>query len=134
MAEYLFKEYSTLLNKNPCLFISGGEPTIEVKGKGIGGRNQEVAALMLSKFKEFEGNFCFLSAGTDGIDGNSQYAGAIVDRDSIITLNQLKLSLENFQLNNDLTTFFAKLGGSLIKTGPTGTNVMDIHLCWIEKN
>ncbi|WP_455464479.1 glycerate kinase type-2 family protein [Candidatus Hodarchaeum mangrovi] len=136
MVEYLFKEFTEFLSKgeNSCLFISGGEPTIEVTGKGIGGRNQEVAALMLLKFKEFRGKFCFLSAGTDGIDGNSPYAGAIVDTDSLIILEQSGLIIENYQLNNDLTTFFSVLGGSLIKTGPTGTNVMDIHFCWIEKS
>jgi len=136
LVEYLFKEFNDFLSKGDplCLFISGGEPTVEVTGKGIGGRNQEVAALALSKFKKFKGKFCFLSAGTDGIDGNSQFAGALVDTDTLFYLNQKGLNLEAYQHNNDLTTFFSALGGSLIETGPTGTNVMDIHFCWIEKN
>ncbi|MHA1974314.1 MAG: glycerate kinase type-2 family protein [Candidatus Hodarchaeales archaeon] len=120
-------------NNRAMIFISGGEPTVEVKGKGIGGRNQELVASAMQEFRFCKGDFCFLSAGTDGIDGNSKYAGAIIDNFSLELLKSKQLPLDRYLADNDLTTFFEKLGSSLLETGPTGTNVMDIQLCYLLK-
>lgn len=121
-------------NSTPVLYISGGEPIVKVKGNGTGGRNQEVVAAFL---KEISANdpspdISFVSIGTDGIDGNSDYAGAICDKYLLKLFNKRNLALDQYQENNDLTNFFLKLGKSLILLGPTGTNVMDIHLLLVN--
>lgn len=111
----------------PFVLISGGETTINVKGSGIGGRNQELAASVMTIIKESSAPIIFTSFGTDGIDGNSQFAGAIIDNTSLENRSiyeKLPIYLEN----NNLTEFFKLLGNSLIETGPTGTNVMDIQI------
>ena len=118
----------------PLLIVSGGEPTILVRGTGMGGRNQEVVVSFLQEvfvsMKKF--NFIFLSAGTDGIDGNSPYAGAIIDNKVLETLRSEKLNIETYQEENDTSRLLSQLGGSLISTGPTGTNEMDLHLCLLN--
>ncbi|MFX0172779.1 MAG: glycerate kinase [Candidatus Hodarchaeota archaeon] len=128
------EKHSTLVkNQNNAIFlVSGGEPTMKVRGSGIGGRNQEVAGAYLQFFlnsREISKyNSAFLAVGTDGIDGNSQYAGVLIDKDTLDKSNQIKSELNMYQKNNDLTSFFELVGGSLVLTGPTGTNVMDLHL------
>ncbi len=120
----------------PLLIVSGGEPIVEVLGNGIGGRNQEVAAAVLSEFLSYKYiiNFAFLSAGTDGIDGNSIYAGALIDNNTIKVSRKSSINIENYRSRSDLCRFFEKIGGTLLETGPTGTNVMDIHLSIIHTN
>jgi glycerate 2-kinase len=66
-----------------------------------------------------------LSCGTDGIDGNSHAAGAISDARAFVEARRLGLTVQNFQEENNATAFFEEVG-SLVVTGPTGTNVMDI--------
>ena len=116
------------------LIVSGGETTVEVQGAGVGGRNQEVAAaaleelLALPSYPDIE----FLSAGTDGVDGNSRFAGALVDDLTIRNLKQRGLKLAEYQQENNLSHFFEKIGGSLILTGPTGTNVMDLQIALLN--
>jgi hydroxypyruvate reductase len=100
-----------------CLLF-GGEPTVQVTGSGKGGRNQE---LVLHLIKKLSSEFVTASVGTDGIDGNTKYAGAIFYRDV------QKNEIEKYIQNNDSNSFFQKYGG-LIKTGPTHTNLMDIGL------
>ena len=68
-----------------------------------------------------------LSAGTDGIDGNSDAAGAVIDKSSYEKAKKLNLDIEEYLKNNDSYSFF-KQTGDLIITGPTGTNVMDISI------
>jgi len=106
--------------------ISGGETTVTVKGKGLGGRNMELA---LAFAKEIEGidGITFLSAGTDGTDGPTDAAGAIVDGKTVETARAAGLNPEVYLNNNDSYNFFKKIDGLLI-TGPTGTNVMDIQI------
>ncbi|MEW6162752.1 MAG: glycerate kinase [Nitrospirota bacterium] len=112
-----------------CL-ISGGETTVTVKGKGKGGRNMELA---LSFAMEIEGinGITLLSAGTDGTDGPTDAAGAIVDGHSVIKARAMGIDPKEYLRNNDSYNFFKKING-LFKTGPTGTNVMDLQILVME--
>ena len=110
----------------PACLLSGGETTVTVRGNGMGGRNQEfvlAAALALDR----AGTVTILSAGTDGIDGPTDAAGAIADSSTLPKAAELGLDARRFLENNDSYRFFEPLG-ALIKTGPTGTNVMDIRI------
>jgi len=108
----------------PVCLLLGGETTVTLKGDGMGGRNQEMA---LAALREFQGNprFLFLSAGTDGIDGHSDAAGALVDHESWKRAQALGLRIDDVLARND-SYHFLKQTGDLIMTGPTGTNVMDM--------
>ncbi len=111
-----------------CL-ISGGETTVKVKGKGKGGRNTELA---LSFALEIEGTkgITMLSAGTDGTDGPTDAAGAIVDGQTIMKARNFGLNPDECLDNNDSYNFFKAID-SLLITGPTGTNVMDMQIILI---
>ena len=112
--------------KRPACVLSGGETTVTVRGKGKGGRNQEfalAAALSLSGIPEI----AVLSAGTDGTDGPTDAAGAIADGGTVARAAKLGLSPADHLANNDAYPFFEALG-DLVKTGSTGTNVMDLHI------
>ena len=104
-------------SKNNCI-VFGGEPTVTVTGTGKGGRNQELVLRLYEKLKNQKYNFTIASIGTDGIDGNTKYAGSIFS-----TKN--KHNGEIYLKNNDSNLFFKKFGG-LIKTGITQNNVNDI--------
>ncbi len=114
----------------PACVIFGGETTVNVKGKGKGGRNTETA---LSFCMEVVGhaNIVGLFAGTDGIDGPTDAAGAICDGDSRLLARKRGISARDHLMDNDAYSFFDSLG-DLIKTGPTGTNVMDIGIALVE--
>lgn len=114
-----------------CL-ISGGEFACPVKGEGLGGRNSETAlrlAIEISGLKERgeASQVVALSAGTDGIDGNSPAAGAIADHETVLRARALNLSAENFLAASDSFSLFQKLGDE-ITTGATGTNVRDLRV------
>jgi hydroxypyruvate reductase len=113
------------INRPACV-LSGGETTVTVRGKGKGGRNQEftlAAALSLSGAP----NVAVLSAGTDGTDGPTDAAGAIADGETVARAVKLGMSPATHLANNDAYPFFEALG-DLVKTGSTGTNVMDLHI------
>ena len=112
--------------KLPSALVFGGETTVEVKGNGKGGRNQETA---LSTVERIEGSHgaAIAAFGTDGVDGNSPAAGALVDSHSIVRAKRLRLTVRNFAERNDSYNFFKKLNDNII-TGPTGTNVGDLYL------
>ena len=82
---------------------------------------------VLNALKNIKEEFCFISVGTDGTDGPTDAAGAIVSRSIISKAKNKKLNPQDFLNNNDSYNFFNQVDG-LIKTGPTGTNVMDIVL------
>jgi len=107
--------------KNSCM-IFGGEPTVQVKGKGKGGRNQELVLQILKLIHNSAHHMLVSSISTDGIDGNTTCSGALIENNSF---NPQKISL--YLENNDSHSFFKKYCG-LIKTGPTKTNLMDIGL------
>ncbi|WP_457639840.1 glycerate kinase type-2 family protein [Persephonella sp.] len=108
----------------PAVLLFGGETTVTVRGTGRGGRNQEFCLSALQELKDTP-DVTVLSAGTDGIDGNTTSAGAVVDIETYRKAVRLNLDVNRFLENNDSHSFFGKTGG-LINTGYTGTNVMDI--------
>ena len=108
-----------------CL-ISGGETTVTVKGTGIGGRNIELALAFAMEIEGIEG-ITLLSAGTDGTDGPTDAAGAIVDGQTIIRARAIGIDPGIYLENNDSYNFFKQIN-ELFITGPTGTNVMDIQI------
>jgi hydroxypyruvate reductase/glycerate 2-kinase len=116
-------------NRLNCL-ISGGETTVTVKGNGKGGRNMELALSFAMEIEGIEG-ITLLSAGTDGTDGPTDAAGAIVDGETLKKARASGLNPEEYLNNNDSYNFFKKINGLFI-TGPTGTNVMDIQIMVIE--
>jgi glycerate 2-kinase len=127
-ADFLLSELSVLQTKHPgraVAVVSGGELSCPVLGKGIGGRNQ---GFVLHCATKIEGsNVVVLSAGTDGIDGNSPAAGAVADGETMKRAKKLGLSADFYQRHSDSFTFFERLGDTII-TGPTGTNVRDLRL------
>lgn len=110
----------------PACILAGGETTVTVKGKGKGGRNQEFALAAAIELDRSPGVLA-LCAGTDGTDGPTDAAGAIATGKSVARAARLGLDPAKYLANNDSYTFFSKLG-DLVKTGPTGTNVMDIEV------
>jgi len=106
--------------------VMGGETTVTVKGKGTGGRNQELALSASIKLRGLK-NCCLVSVGTDGVDGPTDAAGAIVDGETYQDALRLGLNPAEFLAENDSNTFFKRVGG-LITTGYTGTNVGDVVL------
>jgi glycerate-2-kinase len=119
-------------NSGKRALIFFGESTVKVSGDGLGGRNQEIALRMAKRLKDFNRSIVFLSAGTDGIDGPTDMAGAVVNQNTYEDAKSNGVIPDEFIENNDSYHFFKKVGGH-IKTGPTGNNVMDIQLVLIEK-
>jgi len=118
-------KHSKAVQRSPCL-ISGGETTVTVTGKGVGGRNMELALSFAIEIEGVEG-ITFLSAGTDGTDGPTDAAGAIVDGQTVIRARALGMNPKAYLENNDSYHFFKEIN-ELFVTGPTGTNVMDIQI------
>ncbi len=119
---------------SPKCLLFGGETTVTLKGKGKGGRNQEIALAVLAEMaahREIMQNTWFLSASTDGNDGPTDAAGAFADKKILENAENRQLSLDQSLKNNDSYHFFEKLQG-LLKTGPTNTNVCDIQIFLIE--
>jgi glycerate 2-kinase len=112
--------------RNVC-FLSGGETTVTLRGKGLGGRNQEFVLAALEALEGTRGVTIF-SAGTDGRDGPTDAAGAVAESSAKIPPDALR-RLDD----NDSYRFFEREGG-LIKTGPTGTNVMDVRILLVGKS
>ena len=120
-----------------CL-ISGGETTVTVKGNGLGGRNQELALAFAVEIEGMKG-ITMLSAGTDGTDGPTDAAGAIVDGETVSKAKTLGLDPERYLNTNDSYNFFKRLDSLTgerhhVITGPTGTNVMDIQIILVGGN
>jgi glycerate 2-kinase len=113
----------------PACILSGGETTVTVRGPGLGGRNQEFV-LAASIALERSASATIFSAGTDGSDGPTDAAGAIADETTVPRAHALGLDPRQYLEANDSYHFFEKLN-ALIKTGPTGTNVMDIRILLI---
>lgn len=110
-----------------CLLF-GGETTVTVRGKGRGGRNQELALAFAMEIEGVQG-ISLLSAGTDGTDGPTDAAGAMVDGSTASAARGLNIDPHLFLENNDSYAFFEQaISGAHLKIGPTGTNVMDIQI------
>jgi glycerate 2-kinase len=112
--------------KAPACLISGGETTVTLRGKGLGGRNQEFVLAAAIDLAGMPGAVA-LSGGTDGTDGPTDAAGAIADGNTVKRAAEAGMSADDFLARNDSYHFFDPLG-DLIKTGPTRTNVMDVRL------
>jgi glycerate 2-kinase len=120
----------------PRCLLAGGETTVTVKGRGSGGRNQELAVAFAMEIAGIPG-VSLLSAGTDGTDGPTDAAGAVVDGRTIAQARTAGLDPAAFLDDNDSYSFFSRLdalSGDIhhLKTGPTGTNVMDLQIILIE--
>lgn len=113
---------------SPGCLILGGEPTVTMRGKGKGGRNQELTLAMLEALKEVKSEFYFCSVGSDGTDGPTDAAGAWIDQNTIKKVIEKGLSIRAFLEANDSYHFFKDLD-QLVITGPTKTNVMDLIFC-----
>jgi len=125
-ADYLLDRIRKLrqANERVCL-LSGGEITVRVTDGGIGGRNQQFALYCADKI--VGDDICVLSAGSDGIDGNSDSAGAIVDGATAKRANARGLDLENHLASFNAYPLFEALNDSIV-IGPTGNNLRDIRI------
>ncbi|RLE67177.1 MAG: glycerate kinase [Thermoprotei archaeon] len=116
--------------QRPACILLGGETTVKVVGDGVGGRNQELAlsaALSIRGLKKT----LIASIGSDGIDGVTDAAGAMVDGKTVDYAESLGLDPIDYLYRNDSYNFFKKVGG-LIYTGYTGTNVNDFTLILVD--
>ncbi len=118
----------------PVCLLMGGETTVSIKGNGKGGRNQEFALAALCTWlkegRDVDTMPIILSAGTDGTDGPTDAAGALIDAAMIDQVKQLQLKPEEALAQNDSYHFFQQAGG-LVMTGATQTNVMDVVIALI---
>ncbi|XP_063834751.1 glycerate kinase [Ostrinia nubilalis] len=133
------KVMDLLKHKDVCLVL-GGEITVEVKGKGKGGRNQQLSLEFSNIIHKIKGRFShfevdFLSAGTDGIDGPTDAAGAMGYLDLVSESKEVNIDINDYLNNSDSYNFYKRFkNGELhVFTGHTNTNVMDIHLIVIRK-
>ncbi|HEX3998143.1 MAG TPA: DUF4147 domain-containing protein [Pirellulales bacterium] len=124
----------------PDCLISGGEGVVrllESSRRGLGGRNQQLALAALIQLENSASrdaaDIAMVSAGTDGEDGPTDAAGAIVDADVFARSRQLGLNAEEYLQRNDAYRFFEPAGG-LLKTGPTHTNVGDLRVVTVSQN
>jgi glycerate 2-kinase len=113
----------------PACLLSGGETTVTLKGSGKGGRNQEFALASAIALEGLEPVVCF-SAGTDGTDGPTDAAGAIMDDTTLARAGTKGLDAAAYLADNDSYRFFKTLGDLFI-TGPTRTNVMDVRIALV---
>jgi hydroxypyruvate reductase len=125
-AEYLVRRVRELRadSERVCL-ISGGEVTVKVTNGGVGGRNQQFALACAEKIAGEK--ITVLSAGTDGIDGNSPAAGAVADGSTLSRAHARGLDARAAREKFDAYPFFSVLGDA-IETGPTGNNLRDLRI------
>jgi glycerate 2-kinase len=110
----------------PACLLSGGEPTVTLRGGGQGGRNQQLALAAALALDGLE-RVAIASLGTDGNDGPTDAAGAIAFGDSVRRGRERGMDARRHLRDNDAYPFFDRLD-DLVRTGPTGTNVMDVHV------
>ena len=115
----------------PACIISGGETTVTLQGQGCGGRNQEFYLAAALDITELPARVAILSGGTDGDDGPTDAAGAIVDPLTVQRGEAANAEALRHLSDNDAYSFFKKTDDLLI-TGPTGTNVMDVRLVLVR--
>ncbi|MBN1905635.1 MAG: glycerate kinase [Deltaproteobacteria bacterium] len=115
----------------PCSIISGGETTVTIRGNGKGGRNQEFCLAAAMDIHDMPERVVILSGGTDGNDGPTNAAGAIVDPFTIKRGDTAGISASGHLANNDSYHYLEKTGDLLI-TGPTNTNVMDVRVMLVR--
>ena len=127
-ADHLLRELASLKQQYPgkrVAIFAGGEVSSPVMGEGIGGRN---SAFVLTCAAKIAGqNIAVLSAGTDGMDGNSPAAGAVADGETVARARAAGLDAADFGTRSDAHNFFARLDDAII-TGPTGNNLRDLRI------
>ncbi len=111
----------------PLCVVASGETTVTVRGDGVGGRNQEFALAVAALIGDLGDAVVFGSAGTDGIDGPTVAAGAIVDSTTLARARAAGVDWQAHLARNDSSAFFTALGDAIL-WGPTGTNVGDLHV------
>tara|TARA_B100001057_G_scaffold70518_1_gene64656 strand:- start:14859 stop:16163 length:1305 start_codon:yes stop_codon:yes gene_type:complete len=136
-AKYILDQTNIILedkNLKKIAIVSGGETVVNIKGTGKGGRNQELALAFVNNLsgKLTELKWSFLSVGTDGIDGPTDSAGAIVNNESYEKHLSSTWNAQDYLDNNDSYTYLNHLNALYI-TGPSGNNVADIQLLLIER-
>jgi len=129
-AKKLYEVAATNNTQRIC-YIAGGEATVVVHGNGKGGRNQHLALCFLNLLKGDE-DITFLSAATDGIDGNSTAAGAIIDWYTHVEAVTNGLDIKHYLENFDSNTFFSHVDDALLISGPTHNNLLDIVIILTE--
>lgn len=115
------------IRRRPFCLLAGGETTVTLKGKGRGGRNQELVLGTVQVLRDLK-DVMILSVATDGEDGPTDAAGAVASDHSAHKADSLGLSVADHLSGNDAYAFFDRLG-DLIKTGPSRTNVNDLMIC-----
>lgn len=115
----------------PLCIVGAGETTVTVKGDGVGGRNQEFVLASAPTLADFGRTAVLASAGTDGVDGPTDAAGAIADSTTIARARAAGVDWESTLARNDAYHFFRPLG-DLLQWGPTGTNVGDVQVLLVE--
>ncbi|MBI3663465.1 MAG: DUF4147 domain-containing protein [Acidobacteria bacterium] len=127
-ADFLLERLEQLKRENPgrpVCWIADGEVICPVTGNGVGGRNSAFALYCVEKIAGK--GIAVLSAGTDGVDGNSPASGAVADGDSLARARAAKLDPADYRCRSDAYTFFQKLGDAVL-TGPTGNNLRDLRI------
>lgn len=114
----------------PLAYVFGGETTVNLRGAGRGGRNQELALRVALGIENAKTNWAFLSAGTDGRDGPTDAAGGIVDGQSLFAMQKAGIDAQARVEENDSYPALEGVQG-LFKPGPTGTNVADIQIALV---
>lgn len=129
-ADYLLVRLRELSAEYPRVaLLSGGEVLVSVgENSGIGGRNQQFALYCATKLNKIPAQTTVLSAGSDGIDGNSPAAGAVVDLHMMSHAPKIKEALDRF----DSYPLLVEVGGAIV-TGPTGNNVRDLRILIAER-
>ena len=122
--DYEFEEIMNLISKSDGCYIIGGEATVNVRGNGKGGRNQHLVLKILSEFPKNK-ELLFLSAASDGIDGNTDSAGAVIDKSSLALAKEKNLNIQEYLNNFDSNTFLEQID-ALLKPGPTHNNILDL--------
>ena len=122
-----FKDLLQTMTRPFCL-LAGGETTVTLRGSGKGGRNQELALAAVDILDGLK-NVIFISLATDGEDGPTDAAGAVVTGESAQRAESLGMNATGYLSRNDAYSFFDMLN-DLVRTGPSGTNVNDLVLCF----
>jgi hydroxypyruvate reductase len=135
-ARYLLELFHTLRAKHERLcLISVGEVTVKIdRAPGAGGRNQQFVMACALELEQYQGqHLTVFSAGSDGIDGNTQSAGAIADPTTVARAHAFGFHLKSSLANFDACPMFTALGDAVV-TGPTGQNLRDLRLLIAEKD
>ncbi len=125
--ESLIKK-AKISNNKPVAVVGAGEVSVNVKGSGKGGRNQHLALMLAEKIRDVD--FVLATFATDGKDGNSTAAGAIIDKYTVQKAEMLGLDITKYKNNYDSNSFFNRLNDCIL-TDDTNTNVADLFLCII---